>query len=221
MDIEAGFWCRDYKNDAELIPKVDQQRIVYVASEHILHSKERCFVFYYPPYAEFNGWDDSPSEISATQVIECSLAKLESYPFSDPQINEFVGKGIVPQSAVKYQAQIISVTPFLEFCKNYSHIENFAFVRCGHSDGSSTMIWEESREYRKAIYGGNLLYLSGSVSEQSFSTVIEINNDRYFVKFHYHYDPSQNQSVVVNYELKGEELLFFKKAIDNAVVLNA
>ncbi|WP_281169310.1 hypothetical protein [Spirochaeta cellobiosiphila] len=37
--------------------------------------------------------------------------------------------------------------------------------------------------------------------------------------FHEHYGPNIEQCLVINYELKGEELEFFKKAIENAIEL--
>lgn len=66
------------------------------------------------------------------------------------------------------QASVLSVTPFLDFCENYKGHENFSFQRCGYPDGSSKMIWEESRNYHKAIFGTNLIYITGSVPEQLF-----------------------------------------------------
>ncbi len=53
-----------------------------------------------------------------------------------------------------------------------------------------------------------------------FSTVIDISDStKYRIMFHEHYGPNIEQCLVINYELKGEELEFFKKAIENAIEL--
>ncbi|ABC29610.1 hypothetical protein HCH_02832 [Hahella chejuensis KCTC 2396] len=224
MDLEAGFWARDYeidKQDSEIVPKSGENRIVYVSLGTELRKDEKFYVLWFPPYSEFNGWNDNPNEIRGTHVVECTLTYLESYPYMDDRINNFVAKSIVPKAASKYEASVLMVKPFLEFCENYRGNDEFYFQRCGYPDGSSKMIWEESKEYRKAQLGNDLIYITGSVPEQSFGAVIEVSvNGSYCVKFHEHYDPGIEQCVAINYELKGNELQFFKEAIESAIELD-
>lgn len=49
--------------------------------------------------------------------------------------------------------------------------------------------------------------------EQQFSTLIEIKDDRLFVKFYEHYDPTEEIHVIVNQELRGGELQFFRNLL--------
>ncbi len=178
MDLEAGFWGRDCEidqPDSDIIPKVDEQRIVYISLDTELEKGKKYYVLWYPPYSELNGWDDNPNEIKGTHVIECTLNYLESFPFTNEQINSFVGKWI-SKDLSKYQASVLSVTPFLEFCENYEGRDYFSFQRCGYPGGSSKMIWEESRKYQKATFSSNLIYITGSVPEQSFSAVIDVSD---------------------------------------------
>tara|TARA_B100000745_G_scaffold286644_1_gene222719 strand:+ start:180 stop:854 length:675 start_codon:yes stop_codon:yes gene_type:complete len=223
MDLDAGFWARDYEadqKDSEIVPKPGEKRVVYVPLGSDPGKDKIFYILWFPPYSEFNGWDDNPNEISGTHVVECTLSYFESYPFTDEQINSFVEKWIVLKTASRYEASVLKVTPFLEFCENYKGNDKFFFQRCGYPDGSSKMIWEESREYRKAKFGSNLIYITGSVPEQSFGAVIEFGvGGRCFVKFHEHYDPGLEQCLAVNYELKGKELQFFKEAIESAIEL--
>ncbi len=223
MDLEAGFWARDYdidQKDSEIVPKLGEKRIVYVPLGTEVGEDEKFYVLWFPPESEFNGWDDDPNEISGTHVVECTLVYIESYPFTDKQINSFVEKWIVPRNASKYEANVLSVTPFLEFCENYKGNDKFFFQRCGYPDGSSKIIWEEAREYRKAQFGSSLIYITGNVPEQNFGAVIEVDvSGKYCIKFHEHYDPGLEERVAINYRLKGKELQFFKEAIENAIEL--
>ncbi|MFM2477733.1 hypothetical protein [Celerinatantimonas sp. MCCC 1A17872] len=223
MDLEAGFWVRDFEVDqvdSQIIPKVGEQRIVYISLDSEPEKGKKYYVLWFPPYSAINGWDDNPNEIKRTHVVECTLTYLESFPFTDEQINSFVDKWIIAKDKSKYQANILSVTPFLEFCENYEGHDYFSFQRCGYPDGSTKMIWELSREYQKAKFGSNLIYITGCVPEQFFSAVIDVSDStKCRVKFHEHYDPGIEQCLVINYELKGDELKFFKEAIENAIEL--
>lgn len=109
MDIHSGFWLIE---DECTTPMAGDMCFVYISSSGVLSTENNHFVFLYPPYSEINGWDDTPEEISGTQIIECKLHVLENYPFSDEKINYLVSRWVIPKHAIKYQASIIAVTPF-------------------------------------------------------------------------------------------------------------
>ncbi len=224
MDIAPGFWPRDFDSelaDDKLMPKRGQRADVYIESTTVFVQDLSYYVLWYPQDSQFNGWDDNKAEIEGTQVVQCRLLWLESYPFSDKEINAFADKCLVSKKAKKYRSQVISVTPILEFCQHYESNARYSFISCLYENGTSITLWEESKKYWKVSFDNGMVYLSGCVSECRFWAIIQITeDDRYFVKFHEHYDPSLDECVLINYELKGKELRIFKSAIEMAISHN-
>lgn len=194
------------------LPIKNQMYEVYIDADNILDESVIHYIFLYPPYSEINGWDDIDNEIESTKIVACKLKLIESYPFSNAHANQLISRNIVPKRAKKYQANIMSISPFLSFCQCYSGDDNFYLYRIQDKD-QSFMCWEKSRSYQKINFSEDLIYLSGSASEQQFATLIEIKDNKYFIKFHEYHNPATDEIVVINYQLQGDELRFFKRIL--------
>jgi hypothetical protein len=221
MDLLEGFWSIDPNvrkfftdeplNLNDILPKKGDVRIVLLP----LADYNQEYILWRSPDSEINGWDDTPQEIVCSHVVKCELEIIEDLQLDD----ELIQWASLTKIHRKYQAKVIDIFPFIDFCKSRINPSEMYMPYCGHANGASTLDWADCREIYKADLPGNCMWLSGSVHEISLGIIIEMREDEMYAIYNQIYWCIDDVISTVNYKLEGYEKEFFTSAIKNATLV--
>jgi hypothetical protein len=221
MDLLEGFWSIDPNvrkfftdeplNLNDILPEKGDIRIVLLP----LADYNQEYILWRSPDSEINGWEDTPQEIVCSHVVKCELEIIEDLQLDD----ELIQWASLTKIHRKYQAKIIDVFPFVDFCKSCKNPSKIDMLYCGQIDGSSKMLWFDCREIYKAVLPGNCIWLSGGASEILLGMIIEIREDAMYAIYNQIYWCLDNIVSTVNYKFEGYEKEFFTSVIKNATIV--
>lgn len=155
-----------------------------------------------PPHSELNTWQDRPSEILKSYVLQGELCKVKP-----------------DNEDLHYNFCVTKVTKFLDITKSVISSDVFHFPTCGLPNGSSFMLWEEVRNCTISRFG-TLIYLHGTANETAYEAIIEIKNEDYFLIFHvYEHPPFDCETIITCKKLVGHDLKVMKSVMDGAQVI--
>ena len=146
-------------------------------------------LLWHPPHSELNGWVDRPSEI------------LKSYVLT----------GMLKRSEIKncsFSFQVYEVIPLVTLLESNLSSNSFGFPLCGLSDGSNYLLWEHTKDLRKAIIG-SYIYLYGYHAETQLEAIFKTNSDGMYLLFHAHLPPAHYETIILRYKLTSDEQRLF------------
>lgn len=222
MDLLEGFWSIDSTvrkfftdeplNLKDILPKKGDLRILLLPlSEY----DEVDYVLWRSPDSELNGWDDTSQEIVCSHVVKCELEIIGTQQLND----ELIQWASLTKSHREYQAKIIDIFPFIDFCKHCKNPSKVDMLYGGQIDGTSKLFWFECREIYKAELPGNCIWLSSGIGGILLGMIIEIRADELYVIYNQIYWYLDDVVATVNYKLEGYEKDFFNSAIKNATIV--
>lgn len=221
MNLLEGFWSIDPNvrkfftdepiNLNDILPRKGDVRIVLLP----LGEYDREYILWRSPDSELNGWDDSPQEIICSHVIRCELKIIKEQQLDD----ELIQWASLTKNHREYQAKVIDILPFIDFCKSRENPSKIDMLYCGRIDGTSTLLWFECRDIYKAELPGNCTWLSGGADGIVLGMIIEAREDGLYVIYNQIYWCLDDVAATVNYKLEGYEKEFFTSVIKNAKVV--
>lgn len=179
----------------EILPTIGKTYTVELLWDEIFTDPSSVHFLWRPPHSELNTWEDRPSEIYKSFVIEGEIYKLDK---------------------LKCNFKVKKITRLLDIAQKTPISEAFEFPTCGALDGSSFILWEEVQNCTVS-QAGSLLYLNGSSYETSYEAIIEIINNDYFLIFHvYGQFPLCCDTLITRKKLIGNDLNVMRKVIEQA-----
>ncbi len=221
MDLLEGFWSLDPNvrkfftdeplNLNDILPRKGDVRIVLLP----LGEYDRPCILWRSPFSEINGWDDSSKEIICSHVVMCKLELIKDQQLDD----DIIKWASLTKNHREYQAKVIDILPFIDFCKSCKHPSEMYMPYVGQPDGSSKLIWEDCRQIYKANLPDNCIWLCGCPQEIMLGIIIEIRGEELYAIYNQIYWCLDDVVATVNYKLEGYEKEFFTSAIKNATVV--
>jgi hypothetical protein len=228
MFVYSAFWDRapetfyDKNLDEFSRPQTGETREVFLEpSDDIrksLHSDSIINLLWYPSYSEINGWDLKREEILGTFVIQCQIVS-KALNTLDARSNWLRETNFISRNAQKFRVQILSTTPFVNFCQNQTEIgaNSFLYEMGGLASNQPCLIWERCKSYHKIALKDNVYYLEGwGVQELHLALILEDTGNEITIKFQDYSYSWQEEMQIISYTLNTEKHSIFRRILEQA-----
>jgi hypothetical protein len=184
---------------SKLLPQINHSYPIVLQWEEYCPTAEKgkAFFLWQPPHSELNGWHDGrPSEILKSYILEGTLTNYSLY-------------------SREFDFYLTKVTPIIDTFNMVEEINKSPFILSGLLDGTTCIIWEESRTLLKAQVG-SYVYLFGNAPETPLEAIFSLQSGNLYLHYSAYLPYGSAETLITKYRLNEKENRIFKALIDRA-----
>jgi hypothetical protein len=182
---------------SKLLLQINHSYQIVLEWEEYCPTEDKAFFLWRPPHSELNGWHDGrPSEILKSYILEGTLTNYSLYSY-------------------EFNFYLTKITPIIDTFNKVEEINKSPFILSGLLDGTTCIIWEESRTLLKAQVG-SYAYLFGTVPETHLEAIFSLQSSNLYLHYSAYLPPGSSETLITKYRLNEKENRIFKALINRA-----
>jgi hypothetical protein len=195
----------------DLLPAVGQATSAFFDNQERLVPGQPLQLIWCPPVSDLNGWDEQPSEIGQSQLLQVKVI--------GPALAPSLPAHPIHQGLQQYPLEVLACEPLLPALRAQREDPGAWQLQSVGTAHGSHLSWDRLRGCRRAEVQG-LTYLTGSGGGESMmELILEVTDDAVFGLLSVHLDPGGHFHDLGRRRLLGDELRAIRQALKTAETL--